>query len=465
MKKIFVLFTLLVVCSILIVGCKRKEYPFPERLALKSRPAKTVPARTINTPNQTYKQEYKEEVRFGRVQDMIVFKNELYFMITDTSLGTSDAAIFKYVDEKTPPILQLARHFMNREPYISGNETKEHFYNRSESRFKDKFVDLISFEIYNGQLFAGGPLGIFRLNEPKGTWDHVEFGYAFNYLPQYGMYVGSIKAARGQLYAILNYRTRLKNLYNEKWTERNVTSLVVLAGNAWQLVKEPTYGRIGPGETDFWGADELEFLNGQFVAAKDSSVIILKEESDKKYWVTISNDPDWGLSRFTKIEVYKNKLYACGEDKSTEKGLIVGGRVYVLNSIYQDKNDTLRGDWVESLDTKRDPEFIKVVDGHLYVGTRFYGFGADHLKYQIGIDKVKPLYRFDGSRWESINLRGVPGLDEKQIIDGVTSAIYFNGKIFLAVTTTPGIHKSYPNFFILEGNKLRPVTWMKSYKP
>lgn len=400
---------------------------------------------------------YEEEVRFGRIQDMVVFKDELYFLITDTQTSRSQAAIYKYVDEKTPPILQLAPDYMPSE------ETKQaYLYDRDDSKFKDKLPNLISFEIYNEELYAGGPLGIFKLNKAKGRWEYVEFNYGFDYLEQYGISIGFIRVAGNELYGIVYYRGVFEDQDLKKKQETNVTAFVKLAGKTWQLVARPYFGYFS--RKGLFGVTDLEFLNGQFFASEDSSVKALVEEKTESYWQDISTDRDWDLHRFVKLAVFNSGLYSCGESTSTVEDLLTGGRVYVLKSISKDKEGELIGDWEESFDSKRNCEFMDVVNGELFVGTRYYGFyDGKKINYEVEKNKIKPLYRFNGSEWKEIDFSNAPGLTQGQIVDGVTAVVSFKGKIFLAVLTSLGEYELNPGFYILEGSKLTPLSWFKVY--
>lgn len=399
-----------------------------------------------------FAEEYKREVRIGRVQDMAVFKNELYILRTYTFTSTASAAIYKYVDEKTPPILQLTVS------YGGGwkNEEAKSFYGKDDPRFKNKVHQLISLEIYNGQLYAGGPLGIFRLNEATGGWDYVEFGYGFDYVPESGMVVSLIKTIGADLYGILHYRGIFKDPGTGDVNEKNVTAFAKLVGNTWQLVLEP-YPAHPMYEVLLFPMD-LDFFDGKFVVCEDAyRVDVLVEgktaDAPKMYWEDITKDPDFKIGRFPQLAVFNNKLYACGETTLREKATDPDYQVYVLKGLTEDENGLIvDDDWEKVLEPDRFCEFIDVADGTLFIGM--------HLYYEKDQKVLKPLYRFDGARWEAIDFSNALGLSKGQVVDGVTAVESFNGKLFFAISTTYA-PEGNPTFYILENGKLRPVVWYK----
>lgn len=389
--------------------------------------------------------EYKQEVRLGRIQDMIVFKNELYLLRTYLFTSTSGAAIYKYVDEKIPPILQLAPDYGGQWK----SEDAKSFYDRSDPRFKDNPTQLISFEIYNGELYAGGPLGIFKLNEATGGWDYVEFGYGFSYVPEKGVHIGRIKAIGGALYGVAHYRGRFKEPGSESGqeTETNVAAFVKLNGGTWQLAAKPYSGYTSDRNLLF--ATDFEFMDSRFFAA-ELSVKVLGEgqgaEDSEKHWEMISPSAELkDLGERIELVVFNNKLYILG--------LLRGSKVYVLDKLSKNEERGFSGEWQEVLDVERYCEFIDTVRGELLVGTSL-NYGEDGRG-------VKVLHRFDGTNWGGIDFTNAPGLSEGQFVTSVTAAELFNGDIFLAVETSAGKYDTHPSLYIIEDNKLRPVTWFK----
>src|SRR3989344_6892017 len=100
------------------------------------------------------------EIRFGYIIDMIVYDGDLYFLRTDEGTGAVGPTIHRYVDEKTPPVKVFETDW---------------------TKYPDRLDDLYSLAEYNGELYAAGPLGMFKLDKDEDRFKEVEFSSGFDY--------------------------------------------------------------------------------------------------------------------------------------------------------------------------------------------------------------------------------------------------------------------------------------------
>ena len=415
--KIFLVFLTLFFLLIL-TSCEQKE-----TYSESSTDSYTSTTDADNTLVLQTKPKYSE-VRFVNVQDMKVFNNELYFVTTDKYAGATAPFIYKYVDDKTPPIKLFDFRWED---------------------YRNRLDDLYSLEEYNNELYAGGPLGIFKLDKRSNKFKEAEFSYGFQYSKDFGIGVTLIRAMQGKLYSILSYKT-LPTPDDSYGTA--TTSLAVLEGNSWKLVGEGIFNH---------GVEDLKEHKGEFYIGGYQGGV---EKMRENFWAGIPTNEPYDLGRFTLLESYNGKLYACGESSQYYKG-----NTYSLESLsipeeVKTNQYDVKAEWKLALDYKDSCTFIKKANEKLYVGAdEWYNPGQEIEK----TESIKPLNVFDGKNWKAINFVNAPGLSKGQAVLKATAVEYFNGKLFIAVGTNYNYTFSMqPSFYTLENDEtLTPLSWWK----
>ncbi|MEK6856991.1 MAG: hypothetical protein AABX39_00195, partial [Nanoarchaeota archaeon] len=305
--------------------------------------------------------------------------------------------------------------------------------------YRNRLTDLNSLEEYNGEFYAGGPMGIFKLDKQSNKFKEAEFNYGFDYAKDYGIGVFLIRAIEGKLYGIMNYKTL---------QESTITTLTVLDGNTWNLaIKSPS--------SSIHDVEDLKGHNGEvYVGGYQGGVLKLEKDlsTNEQSWVRIPTEDPYDLGRFTLLESHNGKLYACGESSQSNKG-----NAYSLESFSAEE---MKANWKLALDYKDTCTFIKKANGKLYVGAdEWYDPSQDLQKIEL----IKPLHVFDSKSWKSISFVNAPGLSKGQVVMGASAVEYFNGKLFIAVNTNYNTDfEIQPSFYTLDNNGvLAPLTWWK----
>ena len=416
MKRVMLIFTIILVIT--ISACAPKDQYYQQDTNIQT---------DTNQEEDKAQEKYISkhlEIRFGDVIDMIVYQGDLYFLRTDESKGAVGATIHKYVDEKTPPIKVFGTNW---------------------TQYADRLDDLYTLEEYNEELYAAGPLGMFKLNKNKNMFEEIEFSYGFIYNKKHRVTVNRIKTIHGKLYGLLNYAP------DEYGIGLN---LAILEGETWKIIDNGHYG-----------IRHVEEYNNKIYGSDGRLYRIDINDAGNNEWQKIAIPEDeYGNSLLgAKLKTYNGKIYACNEIVHStasiqQNGSAVWTEETSLGSSLQDPES----------ENKKHCEFIDTSRGKLFIGTEeFYlsspSWYEEQKQYNPNIQPPKPeivesLHMYDGKEWKKITF---PGLSPGQAVTAVRAVEEYKGKTYIAVETNfDNKFETQPSFYTLEDTgKLTPVTW------
>ncbi len=367
------------------------------------------------------------EIKFSDIIDMIVYEGDLYFMRTDESKGAVGPTIQRYIDEKTPPVAVLEYDW---------------------TKYPDRLDDLYSLAEYNGELYAAGPMGLFKLDKEEDKFKEIEYSYGFEYNKEHRVNIGRMKTVQGKLYALLNYAPV------EYTTGMN---LAVLEGDTWKIADDGNSG-----------IRHVEEYNGELYGSDGRLLRLGLNAEGKQSWQEVAVPEDeYGNSLLgANLKSYNGRLYACGEMLHSTGSISADGSASWVE-------ETSLGFSMQNLEypeweRRKHCTFIDSSRGKLFVGTEEFSLLTPSMyeeqkQYNPEIKPPKPelvesLLVYNGKEWKSIKF---PGLSDGQAVTAVRALEEFRGKTYIAVETRyDSKFKTQPSFYILDDDgSLTQVTW------